>query len=1073
MVLSLCGLTLISSGNPAMVALADPCVPFSGVAAGSGPAPSLNTANTVGDAARPAPATQTGTTFGTAAGPIATPPPIAPTPVPTPAHAAKQLDSYPVFSSTEELKARETPAPPPVDTSTPAPVVTSTLPPCPSHRKRLFGEGPIELSGTGAVNLGTHRVQNAVAATSQNEVGVAMNFQVSRRTDASSLVISQAVGDFNGVYNAAQINVGYSTPKYLLNYGTVNGPADTQLSSGSFNQGLTFGIPRGSDEWDLIGAHTQGVNGEGFRVGAIRHSHTSRRGALFSQTLYDAIGNQSHGNAATLDLAYTRFSAARTLRLETAVSSARGIPTVSDGLRMAYGANLSFNGGTSSTNFSYTHIPDSYVALGQLQFGQSQFQFTRRNPFFHSGVMTFDFGELSSITAGTTTRSSHEAFNVNMPVAKNVTSQWLVNFASTSSGGDVARERDAAVTLSEQLHGFNAQETAQASVVNDLLAGSGVQTQFMLQLSHDLFGGYATVQSNILTTKNADASGRITDALAQYTRTLGRKAEISLSAESIRNAALGAGAGTTSQFTTTYSLLRRISPIVAIRATYGKTHQSGLYGGAASYLNFDVVGPLALGTAARYSGRANPNVPAVIQGHVYFATEAASYGLTGQRGFPNVLVTIDGGLTQRTDATGTYEFRFVKPGPHLITIAPGTLPAGVVPDATSQSIIVQGGQVANVDFSAGQFGGVGGTVTQMIDGKSVPVPNVLLVVDGTQRGYTGVDGSYQIGRLTNGKHTIAVSADTLPASMAIAGDAARQVDVNQGSVAPANFMLTGLGSIQGVVLYTADAGFGDLVGALNVYVVADPGQHAAITDADGHFNIDNLPPGNYTLSVDQDTLPDGQGVIQGPDGPIAVSGGETSAGVTFKVGPQAKQVVLTFGGGASASVVATFQPDKVPPNSIVDLLVTTNEAHPKSVTAQADIFGTVPLRFEATRHAFVGHILIGPSVSNGDYPVHVEVQGSKTGSTDTSLTVSNSVPLIYARGTPANPHPGDVVHVIAKIVAQVEPGDQIVLEDGQSLALPAPHGRIYALSIRPKHPLPYHGLIFTKRGERLPFVIGP
>ncbi len=1093
MFVGLLGSALFSLGNPGLIALADPCVPDLGGVTSSSPSPlaaptgstaSASPAATIAPAASSTPQTvipprlrhpqpQAGPSFIAAGAPIATVPPSSPTPVPTGTpSAAKQLPSYPVFNSTEELTAPKSTSSPQAQVTTPAPEVNPTpaVPPCPVHRHRLFGEGPIELSGTGTMNMGAHHVQNGDTATSQNQVGASMNFTVSRRTDQSSLVVSQAVGDFNGLYNAAQINVGYSTPKYLVDYGPVNGASDTQLSSGSFNQGVTLGIPHGAEEWDLIGARTQGVNGEGYRVGAIRHSRTSRTGSLLSETLYDAIGDQSHGNAATLDLAFTRFSSSKTLRLETAASSARNIPTVADGLRLAYGANMSFNGSSSSTNLSYTHIPDAYVALGQVQFEQSQFQFTHRNPFLHSGVLTFDYGDLYSGSGGQNTHSTHATFNLNQTLFKDVNSQWLLNFSSTGSQGDYARERDAALTLSEQVRGFSLQESAQSSVVNDQLAGQASQTQLMMELSHGLFGGYATLTGNVLKSQGGGASGRVTDALAQYTRTLGSKAEFSLSAEAIQNSLLGSSS--TNQFTTTYSLLRRISPVVGVRATYGKTHQSGLYGGSASYLNFDVVGPLALGTAARYTGRANPNLPAVIQGHVYLQTEATSYGLTGNRGFPNVLVTLDGGITQRTDATGSYEFRFVKPGPHIISISAGTLPAGVIADSSSQSLIVQGGQVAVADFSAGAFAGVGGAVMEQVNGALQPVPNVLLVVDGSQRGYSGVDGSYQIGHLTNGKHKISISADTLPATLAVAGDDTKEIDVNQGSVTPLNWLLTGLGSIQGVVLYTADAGFGDLVGALNVYVVADPGQHAAITDSEGHFIIDNLPPGAYTLSIDQDTLPDGQTILQGPEGPVNVVGGEPTAGVTFKIGPQAKQVVLTFGGGQNAAVNATFEPDKAPPNSIVDLVVTTNEAHPRSVTAQSDVFGSVPLRYAAARHAWVARLFVGPSVQNGDHAVHVDVQGAKTGGTDASLTVSNALPLIYARGTPSNPRPGESVHVLAKIVAQVEAGDQVVFEDGQSLSLPEPHGHIYAFTVHPKHALPYHGLVFTKKGERLPFVIG-
>ncbi len=1041
MIIGLFGSTMLLSGNAGLVALADPCVPGGGEQ----------------------PVTQV------------TPTPVPPRPSGAP---AKELNSYPVFAPTQTLV---TPTPSPTPSPTPRPVATASpadakLPPCPSHAHRLFGSGPIIFSGNGSLDLGSHRSQSSGQATTQStaqsQVGVAMSFSVSRRTDESSLAITQALGSFNGVYNAAQINVNYSTPKYLLDYGTISGPADTQLSNGSFNQGITFGVPLGTQEWDLIGAHTIGANGEGFRVGALRHSSTSRNGTLFSQTLYDAFGEQSHGSAVTLDLAVSHFGPSSSTRFEAAASKAHGIPNVPDGLRFAYGSNLNFNGAASSTDLSYVHIPDAYVALGQVQYAQSQLQVTRRNTLFH-GILTLNYASLRSIVSGVASRSSHEALNYNLPLGSRINTQWLLNYATTESGGDTSRERDAGLQLSEQFGGANLQESLQSSVVSDAQAGTSAQRQIAFDVSRQLFGGYASGEISELNASGIGASGSIRSVQAEYTRQFGYKTELSFTAASTHSTVTGSGYSATDQFTTTYGVLRRLSPVVALRATYGRTRQSGGFGGSSSYLNFDIVGPLAIGTASRYTGRPNPNLPAVIDGHVFLQTGSTSYGLTGQRGFPNVLVTLDGGQTQRTDAAGSYEFRFVRPGPHIVSIAPGTLPAGVVADSSSQSIEVQGGQIATVDFSAGQFAAVGGRVVQRINGSIQPVPGVLIVVDGTEQGYSGNDGVYQIGHLSAGKHTVKVSTDTLPATLSVLGPSSKAVNVNVGSVTKLDWTLTGLGSISGVVLFTANSGFGDLIGAPNVYVVAHPGEHASITGADGHFIIDNLPPGSYTLTLDEDTLPDGQGIIDAPDGPVDVTGEEAVQGVTFKIGPQAKQVIMSFGGGASAAVSANFRPEKVPPNSIATLIVTTSEAHPKSVTAQADLFGTIPLRYDKAARAWIARIVVSPTVANGDYPVHVDVEGPKSGSTDTTLTVNNSVPLIYARGTPAKPRPGQLIHVVARVVADVRGGEEVVLEDGQHFTLPTPHRGIITFSFHATHPLPYHGLVLTRTGQRIPFVIGP
>jgi hypothetical protein len=561
---------------------------------------------------------------------------------------------------------------------------------------------------------------------------------------------------------------------------------------------------------------------------------------------------------------------------------------------------------------------------------------------------------------------------------------------------------------------------------------------------------------------------------AGYVRQIGRKAEFSVTFDSSRNAIYnGDSSQLTNQFTTTYSLLRRFSPVVGLRMTYGRTHQSGVFGGSTGYVNVDVVGPLAIGGAARYMGRANPNLPSVVQGHVYLQNEASSYGLVGNRGIPNVLVTLDGGFTQRTDASGGYEFRFVKPGAHTITISSGTLPVGVIPDTSTQSFLVAGGQMVNVDFAAGQFAGVGGKVVENTGGTTIGLPGVLLVVDDSQRGYTGPDGTYQIGHLSPGKHKVAIATDSLPATVGVSGATEKDVDVSDGALSTLDWSLTGLGSIRGMVLFTSDAGFGDFTGAKDVYVVADPGQHAAITDGEGNFIIDNLPVGQYTLSVDQDTLPEGQTVIQGPEGAVSVTGDEAVKGVTFKVGPSAKQVVFTFSGGKNAVVTADFRPEQAPPNALVDLVVTTDQKHPKSVTAQGDPFGKVQLHFDRARNAWIAQFALPATIGNGDYPVHVSVEGDRNGSADATLTVNNALPLIYARGTPAVPRPGALVHVVARVLAEVHGGEEVVFEDGASLALPVPHGHIVSFSIRAPHALPYRGMLLTRKGERLPFVIGP
>ena len=884
--------SLLGSGSLVLVALANPCVPFQQgvnvISSQKVPYGTTAPANTP----TPNPLIQ--------AANVVTPPPGLQVPIALPSgHVAKLPTSIPVFGPSENLQpASPTPMPTPGPTLTPPPaavVATPSLPPCPTNRHRLFGSGPIVFSGTGAVDVGAHSASTSAegltsASQSADQYTAGLQLQASRRTDQTSTTISDSVGEYNGIATIQGLDVAYNTAKYSLNYGLVQGPSDTQLSSGSFDQGLTLGVPRGRSEYDLIIARTSGVNGEEFRVGAIRHSTSYPNGSLLSETFYDAFGEQG-GNSRTLDTAYSKFSGISSLRLEVAATNSRDIQTVPDGTRIAYAFTDNLNGTRTSTTIGYSAIPYGYVSLGQLQYGQDQFEFTNRRPLFKGGTLTFNLNDITQNVAGTITKTVSDVLSLNLPLGKTFTSQWLFNDSSNSSQGASQKQLQYGLTLSELLFKSTVQETFNEVSSSGSFGGNSTETLLGLNFSRAAFGGYIALQyqqdkvtgsgelpssttgnslggtsSTVASATSVAANSNQSDILVSYARNIGAKAQISLSEEKLSSDQFGAGGGLTSELVSTVAITRRISPIVSLRTTYSRTRQTGISAGSTGYFNVDIVGPLSIGSAARYNGRPNPNLPATIQGRVYLVSGASQYGLLGSRGFSNVLVTLDGGLTERTDATGAYQFSFIKPGPHIVSIATGTLPAGTVADTASQSLLIQGGQIASVDFTAGQFAGVGGTVSTSVNGKVEPVAGVLITVDDKYRGYTGVDGVYEVGHLSNGEHKVTIDDSTLPANLSVSGDQTQQVSVSTGRITSLDWKLLGLGSITGQVLEAGNGGFGDLVPAGNVYVVADPGEHASITGPDGTFLIDNLPPGSYTLSLDQDTLPDEQTISKDPMG---------------------------------------------------------------------------------------------------------------------------------------------------------------------------------------------------------------
>ena len=75
-----------------------------------------------------------------------------------------------------------------------------------------------------------------------------------------------------------------------------------------------------------------------------------------------------------------------------------------------------------------------------------------------------------------------------------------------------------------------------------------------------------------------------------------------------------------------------------------------------------------------------------------------------------MLVTLDNKYVQRTDVTGSFQFSFIPPGQHQITIDNSSIPRGFTASNPVQTITVQGGQAATASFYIGTYGGILGHV---------------------------------------------------------------------------------------------------------------------------------------------------------------------------------------------------------------------------------------------------------------------------------------------------------------------------------------------------------------------------
>ncbi|HEX3465266.1 MAG TPA: carboxypeptidase-like regulatory domain-containing protein [Candidatus Elarobacter sp.] len=449
-----------------------------------------------------------------------------------------------------------------------------------------------------------------------------------------------------------------------------------------------------------------------------------------------------------------------------------------------------------------------------------------------------------------------------------------------------------------------------------------------------------------------------------------------------------------------------------------------------------------------------------------------AYNAPTLRGYNNALIVLDGRITQRTDSSGEFEFRFVPPGAHTIRIDAATIQPGLISDREYQTVTVLGGQTTTIQFNVGNFAGVAGTVVAAdANGKKRGLGGVGIAIDGIQAVTTTPDGHYAIGRLSPGAHTVEIVESTLPTSVAFVADKKKTVTVTPGTSTPLNFVATPLGSIAGNVVAPSDGGFGQLTGLKNVYVVAEPGEHAVITDDDGSFLMDNMPPGTYTLSVDADTIPDGLGVLSGPDGPVALEGGAALSGIVFKLGAAAKNVVFTFNDGKRQAIQVTTDPSVVPPGGLLRIQARSSAKDVKEMVVESDVFGGFPLRLDPRLGVWTGTVVV-PSLVKGDYALSVSAHRKDVTDASALIAVDPRIPLFAYRISPRDAEPGHTIRVTLKSVASVEEGDAILFEDGYKVLLPKPTGHVFAFDMRLWHKgLPYSGSILTKRGQSYPLSL--
>lgn len=955
---------------------------------------------------------------------------------------------------------------PPVSAESPSPAPVSLLSP-PPHRRSALGDGPIVLRGDGTYQLGVNRGSRNGLAQSIDNYSTALTMGAERRTERTSLSVSSAFGYGTGGLSAGTLIAGYRTPAYGLSYGQVAGPSDSQLQIGGFARGIGLAVPLRNGELNLLAATTTQADRTTYRVYGVRRNWNALGGA-FSAGGYLGAAEQGGGRQTIADLSFRRYGAKLSTQTEVALSSTRGVGEVLDGTHVATAFQADLQGKSTFTTVNVRYDPAGFQTLtGAIDPGLSAELAVRR----HSDRL----GDLDLSLGHTDQRIDSDVQHDDRATISGGKSwahagvQYLVGLEGTRFAGGTTLNRTAALTLTQSLRSVSLFETFQQASVSGS-TGSARQSQFTLGASRPLLGGSAAVQFSRNASTSGGSDGTSVSQSFSYRRSIGRKLDVQFT--HAMQTSFNDGVPTR-EIDTGVSLVRRLSAVVAVQLTGNVFHQTGLGGGHGSAISASLVGPFGFGQPRDGYGHANPKLPAVIRGLVTYSTSATpfAYSASPIRGYNNALIVLDGRVSQRTDSSGAFEFRFVSQGTHTLRIDPATISPGLVSDREYATLKVLGGQTATIQFNVGNFAGIAGSVIATdSSGVKHGLPDVGISVDGIQAVTTAPDGRYQVGRLSPGAHTIQIVDATVPSTVAFTGERKRTVTVTPGTTTPLDFVAAPLGSIAGVVQAPSDGGFGAMVGLKNVYVVAQPGEHAVITDDDGSFVLANLPAATYTLTVDPDTIPDGLSVLSGPDGALSLGGGATVSGIVFKLGAGAKEVVYTYSDGRRVPLQVTTEPAIVPPGALLRVVARTAAKDVKDLAVESDVFGGFPLHLDP-RGMWVGTVVV-PTLVKGDYALSVTAHRKDVTDAAALVPVDPRIPLFTALLSPRNPEPGHTVRITLKALAPVAEGDAVVFEDGYKILLPKPSGRLFAFDIRLwRKGLPYAASVVTKRGQSYPISL--
>jgi hypothetical protein len=932
--------------------------------------------------------------------------------------------------------------------------------PSPSAKPAWTHGGPIAISVTGSLSAG-QQVNNGLAgsqATTTDDAGALLD--LSRRTPTTSTEVQ--IPFLLGAQNSSisQVTAEYDTPRESLLYGPQQVGAIGLLPAGATTRGPALLLPRRHGDVTFYGGVVQGF--PSYLVKGVRLRSIGAAGFL-TIAAYDADAT-SGGRVDGLMAGFATKPGKLSAQFELGLEHEQGLGTIND-LTIPNGNGLAFEGraddgaGKSYWSLDLRDLSPNYVSLGGIsqddRYGALSYRTT-----FGGGSLTASFERDRTSGEDGTDDTQEQTVALQSPLGKGSTALFsLTNQIGNDADSGRTWTGNATLNLGTTVRGTT---LTAGSTIERTTASVGLP---LASVSYDLGFAHAfsafSLQGLMSIARETSLAGP--DLATTASLGLSRSKGKTLYAVTLQDSRQFTPESALTTIGPTITIGRRLSPAItlSVNAVLEQRHDplQPLNDGRSAQFGFSLGAPFSFGNGI-VTGRADPHLPGTILGVVQSAiSNSPLFAPTvggGSIGAANIAVVLDGTQTVRTDVQGRFAFRFVTAGIHEVTIDPASLPRGEQAANPISTVNLGGGQQAQLVLGIGAYGSIIGTITA----GTTPIPNVVVLLDGSARAVTDTHGQFAFGGLSGGSHTVSVVAETFPATFGGLEQPKQTVNVVVGDVAHVAFTAAALGSIGGKLVYDHDHGGG---GVENAYVVAEPGEHAGITDPDGSYLLDNLPPGTYTLSVDPETLASGLGVTSDVQVPVTLAGGAHVEGIAFTVGEGDKDVVFTFKGNDTNVVNAHASLRRLPPGA--STLITATTSHPADQVVAQLLGVSTALVYHAPDHLWSASVHVPITAKAGKTVIAVNATGKVAGSGEIELTVDPSIPIATFLLNPPNPAKGQYVHVRAHLLVDVRPGDAIVWQDGSATKLPKPRaGRYYEFDVKVTA-IPFHGTLSTADGQ--------